>query len=277
MVANSNFGTGRYVAAESDILWTPRGYTGGVRGVIYVHGAGELASSVILGSTNGKTNESALLAAIASVYPVLAVDAGVFGANNTTDSNSWGNPNAVTRIGQAITWLQSPIGAGGLQNPAGGGAKAGPVILVGISMGHVTSLNYAQQNPTKVAGIVGVLPLNDLDNLRDNNNPIVISGGGRLSIERAWGIGAWTAPGTPPLPAGANPALPANQTNLKNIPQLNFAAFDDTVCPFSTALALTTNMPIAQLVNMGNCGGHSDGSVGVASIVQILQFLSRFP
>lgn len=260
-MSRANFGTGRYVAAESDVLWTPRGYqpNGTIRGVVYCHAFGELGASVNQ-YVNG-LNKATLMAAIAALYPVVSFDGGIFGSGTTTDTNSWANPNSVTRLGQAITWLQAA---------GGGGAKAGKVILFGYSMGHALALNYAQQFPAQVAGIIGVLPVNDLDDIRDANR-----GTFRAGISTAWGTAAWTAPGTPPLPAGANPALPANQTNLKTIPQRLYYANDDVICTPATAVALLNNLgPVCTGVNLGNTGGHTDGTVGTVSTADVLAFIA---
>lgn len=168
---SSEFGIGRYVAGEGDVFWYPKGYqrNNTVRGVVYCHGAGQLASS-ILNVDNLAYNQAAMLAAIASQYPLLSIDAGIWAAGDETDSNSFGNPNAQTRVGQGVTWIQGT-----------GGAKAGTVVLIGFSMGHVLSMNYALANPTKVACIVSVLPVNDLDDVRNNDR-----GGYRAAISNAF-------------------------------------------------------------------------------------------
>jgi hypothetical protein len=273
MPAFSNWGTGRYVGSgsEGDVLWIPKGYAGGgtVRGVVYVHGAGELALTPLNGAT-GKQNEAQLLARIASVYPMVMFDAGIWAQGGTTDSDNWGNTNAQTRLGQAITWLQTAPGSGGWNNPAGGGAKSGKVLLVGISMGHALSLTYAQANSGNVQAVVGILPVNDLDDIRDNNR-----GAYRASISTAWGTGTWTAPGTPALPTAANPAKTGNQTNLIAIPQKLWYANDDVICTPATCTSLISNIGAnCTGVNMGNTGGHSDASVGAAPIADVLAFLA---
>ncbi len=268
---STNYGTGRYVASEGDVLWFPRGYKAGgtIRGVVYVHGAGEVALTPLNGA-GGKQNEAQLLAAIASVYPMVMVDAGVSGQGGTSDSDSWGNTNAQTRIGQAITWLQTAVGAGGMFNPAGGGAKAGTVALVGISMGHALSLTYAQANASKVSCIVGILPVNDLDDIRDNNR-----GGYRASISTAWAASPWTAPGTPALPAAANPAKTTNQTNLIAVPQRLYYAQDDVICTLATCTALIANIGAQCVgVNLGSVGGHSDTTIGFVSVTDVLAYLA---
>lgn len=258
---DSSYGLGRYVAGETDMLWLPRGYQrdGSIQGVVYCHAFGEVGAS--LNSFANGVNKANLMRAIASLYPVVCFDGGVFGSGTTTDTNSWANTNAQTRLGQAITWLQSA---------SGGGAKTGKVKLFGYSMGHALALTYAQANPANVSCIGGVLPVNDLDDIRDANR-----GTFRAGISTAWGTAAWTAPGTPPLPAGANPALPANQTNLINIPQRLWYANDDAICTPATAVALIANLGAKCTgVNLGNTGGHVDATVAAISIADVLSFLA---
>lgn len=161
MSAFSTLGKGRYVANEWDVLAIPRLYRrdGTKMGVIYCHGAGELAASP-LGSVNSKIAEAQLLSQIAAQYPMAMADLGTWEQGGTSDSNSWGNTNAQTRVGQLKTWLQSA---------SGGGAKSGKVALIGISMGATTALNYARNNPTQVVGVIGIIPVIDLDDIRTND------------------------------------------------------------------------------------------------------------
>jgi hypothetical protein len=220
---------------------------------VYCHAYGENA-------TNGTAKyESALLAAIATIYPMVKFDAGVYAGGGTTGSDNWGNTNAQTRLGQAITWLQ---------DPAGGGAASGTVLLVCQSMGHALASNYTQAHAANVAAIVGWLPVCDLDNIRDGWPTL------RTTIEGAWGTGAWTAPGTPALPAGANPAVPANYTNLTAIPHLMYYASDDILVTPATVTTLAAGIgAAAQAISLGP-GGHTDASVGHVPTLDVLLFLA---
>lgn len=252
---------GVYVAGESHTLALPRGYKRDQSkiGVVFCHGAGELAPTMWQGSLPSKAAESALLAAIADVYPSISFDSGVWAAGNTTDSNHWGNAQSVTRLGQAITLLQSTAASGG-------GAKAGKVILIGLSMGHAQAINYAAANPNNVAAIVGVLPVNDLNDIRDNDR-----GGYRASISSAFGTGAWTAPGTPALGAPGNPA--ANASSITAIPHRLYYATGDAICTPATATALQATIGAkCSSVTIG-AGGHSDASLALVDPGDLLSWL----
>lgn len=264
MVADSTYEVGAYQAARGDVLWLPHGYKrdGTKRGVIFCHGAGELCAAPLNYPGAGKQAEASLLQQVASIYPTIIHDAGTFGSGGVLDSDSWGSTNAQAETDLAINRL---IAAGG------GGALNGPVLFIGFSMGHVLALNYAQAsagNRARVKAIVGVLPVNDLDDIRDNNR-----GGFQASISTAWNRAPWTAPGTPALPAAANPALPANQTRWLDVPQRLYYASDDAICTPATVATMQANVPIISTVNLG-VGGHSDASIGHVSPADLLAFLA---
>lgn len=249
---------------ERDVLWVPDGYArdGSRRGIVFCHGAGELAATPLTGTAGSKAAETRLLWALASRYPMVMFDAGA--GSGTTSPDNWGNANAVTRLGQAITWLQTPAAPG--LSPGGGGAATGKVFLVAISMGSLLALNYAQAHPASVAAIVGILPAIDLDNIRDNT-------AFKAAISSAWGTGTWTAPGTPALPGGANPAVAGNHSAIGAIPQRLYYAPDDAIVATATVTAFASAVGSSvSLVNLG-AGGHSDASVGHVSASDVLAFL----
>lgn len=264
MVMSTFHETGAYQAARADVLCLPYGYKkdGSKRGVIICHGAGELAVSPLNYPAGNKQAEALLIQAIASVYPTIIHDAGTFGSGGLLDSDSWGSVNAQAETDLAINRLIAP---------AGGGAINGPVIIMGFSMGHVLALNYAQAsaaNRARLRAIGGVLPVNDSDDIRDNNR-----GGFRASVGAPWGANPWISAGVPPLPAGANPALPANQTRWLDLTQRLWFAPDDAICTVATVNAMVANVPIITTVNLGN-GGHTDASFGHVNIPDMLTWLA---
>lgn len=258
MAFKSRYDFGNHQASRGCIITTPKGYRkdGTKRGVMILHGAGELCSSPLNYSTGGKPKEANIIAAIASVYPTVIIDGGTFASGGVNDSDNWGSPAAVTEMDNGMTTL---FAAGN----NGGGAIPGAAIVVGLSMGHAWSLNYAQTSAAKAAkcrAILGILPVNDLDDIRDNNR-----GGFRASISNVWATGAWISAGNPALPAAANPAVPANQTRWLAIPQRLYYASDDSICTPATVAAMIANVPIITTVNMG-VGDHTDASFGHVDI-----------
>jgi dienelactone hydrolase len=313
----------------------PRGYqpNGTIRGIVYCHAFGELGTS--LHSFSNGPNKAQIMRALGEVYPIIGFDCGTFNQGGATDSNGWTNANSLTRLGQAITWLQ---------NVNGGGAKTGKVALVGYSMGHALALAYAQANPANVSCILGLLPVNDLDDIRDNNrgtlrasigtafirvdtncgttnasptvtDPAIVasdvgraitgpnipansfvgtvtpgvsfllssSASSQVNVNATGTLAAqtmtltptWVSAAYPALPATANPAKVANQTNLINIPQLIQYANDDAVCVPATATALIANIGVKCTgVNLGNVGGHVDAALAGVSIPSLLSFFA---
>lgn len=245
---------------ETDVLWLPDGYQrdGTRRGVVYCHGANENAITPLAGALAFKAALAALLEQVATVYPVVSIDAGTPVDGTTTSLNNWGNANGQTRLGQAVTWLQTAT--------TGGGAKSGTVILVGESMGHVLAMNWAQAHASSVACIVGMIPVCDLDQIRDNTLA------GQISISGAWATGTWTAPHTPPLPSTANPAVHANHSNIVSTPHRMYYATDDVIAVPAAVVALQADLGAAcSLVDISP-GGH--GAVGNIGFTDLMTFLA---
>lgn len=82
----------------------------------------------------------------------------------------WGSDTAQTRIGQAWSYVKTLTGC-----------ATDKMILVGLSKGVLGCLNYARNNPTKVAAVVGMIPAVNLQNVyTDTGVP------GQTSIEAAY-------------------------------------------------------------------------------------------
>lgn len=234
-------GTGRYsgaAPAEKDTLFLPaRWPTGGdntVPGIVYCHGAGGNFTAF-----NDLTliGQRAVGVALASQYPVVVADIG--------GQYTWGNPTAQTRIEDARLYLQSVSGC-----------KTGPVILAGTSMGGLSSLNYASANPANVLGVIGIIPVVDLESAR------TIFG---ATVETAWGIGA----------AGTFPALsnPAIKTNLySTIPIKIYNASSDVSAPASLSNTFASAVNRGSAVTV-SAQGHSEASIAEISTTDMLNFI----
>lgn len=145
----STRGKGIYHVGEGSVLMTPKVWraNGTVPGVIYMHGATNTEVQMLDG---GPDSVRPVLAGLARAgLPVL----GVYGAGD-----SWGNAACLTLMAEAISYLQTTVGA-----------KAGPVVLTGGSMGGLAVQNYARANPTQVLCMVGMVPVSNLDDIRSQN------------------------------------------------------------------------------------------------------------
>ena len=135
----STYGLDRYVAGESDIVFgtTDTWLLNEPQGVIYCHGSGDTDESVI-----GWPGQFGMINRLARHATVHVGDLG---------GQTFGNDTAITRIGQAITYLRAEWG------------QYGPVVLVGVSMGALGALAYTLANPTEVAAVALVIPGLTLD------------------------------------------------------------------------------------------------------------------
>lgn len=239
--------TGAYAAGEGSVVVTPRLYRpdGTKTALMFLHAAGEIGRSIQdLGA--GWTNKARVLHRLVELTgcPLVACDLGAVIGDGATGTNHWGNANGRARLANAIAYAKG----------VAVGAKNGPVVALAYSMGNTLLHSFANANPGAIAAAFSVCGVCDVDDIRDNNR----GGGLRASIEAANGIGPWTAPGTPPLPAGANPAT--SHAGMVGVPyRLYYGANDPTVLP-STVLALAAALgPPAQAVSTG-ANVHGDGN-----------------
>ena len=234
-------GSGRYAASEGDVFIARGAMTaGGVRGVIYCHGAGGDATSC---RDYARIGELDVINAVAERFPVLSIDAG--------GAQAWGNSTAVARVGDAVTYLQGTLGA-----------KSGTVLLIGASMGAVTALNYARANPTKVGCVVGIIPVIDLNDMVTNNR-----GSLAANINTAYGTYSEATHGPT-----YNPANYA--ASLTTPTRLYYASDDATAIPgavtaFDTACSSATAASVGAL-------GHTQAAIDAAPREEIVEWLAQF-
>lgn len=238
----STQGINRTASGENDIYAAPvSAWQGGVRGVIYCHGAGTLASTVPDYSYIGEMH---VYNAVANVFPTLIVDAG--------GSNNWGNPTATLRIADAVTHLQGTRGA-----------KSGKVLLIGASMGFLTAMNYTKANPTKVAAILGLVPCVDINDMVTNNRA-----GTAAAINTAYG-------GTYVEATNGPTSNPSNYKASITTPIRLYNASDDAICVPSTITSFVAGVPSATAVSVGALG-HTQAAIDAAPRDQILAFLQQY-
>jgi pimeloyl-ACP methyl ester carboxylesterase len=217
------------------------GWAGGVRGVIYCHGANGSATTCRDYSNIGELH---LVNAIAEVFPVLSIDAG--------GATPWGNGTAVARVDDAIDYGQGTLGW-----------ESGTVLLVAASMGAVTALNYTMAHPTKVAAVVGIIPVVDVNDVVTNNRAGLAAG-----VNTAYG-------GTYSEVTDGPTSNPANYAASMTVPTHLFYSSDDTtaipsaVTDYAAAAANVTATSLGAL-------GHTQAAIDAAPREQILHFLGQY-
>lgn len=140
---------------EPAVSLTPINWGGGnprYAGVIYCHGhGGDETENWHVGDTS-ESQHRIMDAILAMGFPVLSANFG---------GNLWGNSDAITRLDAAVNYMQNVMGA----NPD-------KVFLIGHSMGHLTAMNWARNNPTKVAGVIASMGVTDLNDIHSQYSDI---------------------------------------------------------------------------------------------------------
>jgi pimeloyl-ACP methyl ester carboxylesterase len=224
------YGTGAVTAAENFVATVPSNWAAdsSVIGVVQVHGYGD---SAIVGWDDtghfGSTKTPTRLAQAG--YPVVACDLG--------GTSTWGYAPIVSRIDDAITYLQGTLKA-----------KAGKVILMGTSMGGLNSLIYAKTKPANVAGVILIAPVNDVTWTVANNTSLA------TAINAIY-PGNWSEA---TYGAGYNPITIATAGGYAGMPMLIWQGVDDTTVTLATTQALVNKIPTATLIKIP--GGHSENT-----------------
>lgn len=170
--------------------------------------------------------------------PAIATDMG--------GSSTWGNDTAIAACGSTLTYLNTATKA-----------RTDRVVLVGLSMGALTVLNWARANPSKVAAIGLFLPAVNLADIHDNDRSGLAS-----AIESAYGGAAGYAADGPSHD-------PANFTSsYTGMPIRIWYSTDDTTAVPSVVTAFGTAVG-ATLTSMGNVG-HSISSLDAVDAAQWL-------
>lgn len=211
----SAYGLGTVHSGENFVLMRPKTCDAALPGIIYCHGAGELCAGFM------NNPRSAIYAAMVQYgYTVLSCD--------LAGTQTWGNDTAMARIAEAKTYLQA--------QPK---VSAGPVIMMGQSMGALNSLIYAKANPSNVICVIGMIPVIDVTDIHTNNR------GGLASTINSCYSGGWSEAtyGATKNPATIAAAGGFDDTRI----QLWYGASDSLCLP---ALA-------AGFVTDSGCEGHS--------------------
>lgn len=127
------------------------------------------------------------------------------------------------------------------------------VHIIGISKGAYDGMQYARQNPTKVASYTGIIPLCDIVTMYNTN-----AGGLQAEIGSSWGVTYPT-----PLPSAADITSTAAAMNGAVPSQLLYSGVDAFIPP-STVTAMSSVIGASRLSNIDSSYGHAEGTINEA-------------
>lgn len=219
-----------------------------IRGLIIDHGAAQDAFLAMTRSAAGSAldlhGQYALVCELARNFPMVVPDLG--------GGQTWGNDTAINAVGQARTFLHGA-----------GGAKAGKDVLVGVSMGFLAAMNYARAFPGNVAGVVGILPVSDLNDIVTNNR-----GGFAGNVHAAYG-------GTYVEAVHGLTHNPTNYAATITVPVRLYYAINDTIVIPSTVTGLAAAIPGATATSLGALG-HTEDAIAAVSPATIAGIVRGF-
>lgn len=201
--------------------------------LVYCHGSGDTATTVLK-----KSGQKPLIDALAQRYIVIAADLGY---------QAFGNDIHVTRITQAITYLQGITG------------NTDPVTLLGGSMGNLGGMGYVRAHPENVRAYVGIIPGLDLSDL--------MLRGAAADINAAYG-GAYSDAVHGPAHSPVHYADDLDPA----VPMHLWTASNDTICVPATADAFVASRPSTLRTDVGALG-HSEAAVAAAH-ASVLEWLA---
>lgn len=232
------YSSGRIHAGDLDFRIVPRRPNG--RLVVYCSShSGAAITALMPVSAPGRQR---IVYAIAKAgYTVIGSDMG--------GAATYGNTLVQTRLAEVVAAGQAIEGV-----------SDDPPFALGVSMGALTALNYTRGHT--VAGVVGILPLIDPQELRVNNP------GGydyRTELDAAHGVAYPAA-----LPAGVNPNV--DRAVYEDIPIGLWYAQSDDVALASTTVAFGTAVG-ADLHSL--VGGHDETPINSIDPQDIVDWLDE--
>lgn len=163
--------------------------------------------------------------------------------------NTWGNTVAQDRMTGALAWLTA------------NGAKPDTFFGIGYSMGHLTIMNYAANNRSKVRGVISLMGVADMNYLHANTHTD--------PINAAYG-GTWDAALEGPA---YNPAV-NSAAKYTGLPWLGYAGTTDVTCPESQMTALVNGIgSSAELVQIP--GGHVQATLDGIDLKHATDFVIK--
>lgn len=248
MSHTTRYDLARYNAAELAVTMLPTNWKadGTVPAVIFCHGYSQDETTPYLSQLTGQVP---LLNRLADKYPV------VVGSQGST-AGLWGNDTMMTFISNTRTVMQG----------ATVGAKAGKVILVGVSMGGLGILNWAKANPTLVAGVIIIIGVIDPEDIRANDR-----GGLAAALNTQYG-GLYV---DSTQKANKNPAYMATQGAYTNIPIQIWYDTNDLIIPQSITTTFATNNGANTNIYSVGALGHTEAAVQAVNLDTMMAFVDK--
>lgn len=230
---------GNVFAGENDMTISSGQRSGQFYACIYVHGA-EAGPGCYDWMTASQYRWP--------VFRNVADTCGLVGVSADIGGNAtWGNATVQSRLDAAFNYSQTLPGV-----------KLGKVVLVAQSMGGVSSLVWAKNNASKVACVVGVIPITNLTHMWSSSpytDAINAAYGGAYS-EATYG-------------ANFNPVtFAASLAGVKG--QLWVGATDNWARPID-ALAVSAAAPTIQTIQV--TGDHAESTIGNINLTTMAAFI----
>ncbi|HHA2804366.1 TPA: hypothetical protein ACOFB9_000721 [Stenotrophomonas maltophilia] len=216
-------GSGRVHAGETDAVISPDEYCGGSYACILVHGV-EAAGGAIDWMT-ASPYRWPIVRTVVDQCGLYTISADMGG------SSTWGNSILLSRMDEAFAYTQTFSQV-----------KKGKVILVGQSMGGLAMLNWARANKSKVAAVVGVIPVTNMNS--------AIANGLSTQVAAAYG-GSYTDAA---YGAQYNPRVYA--ATLAGIPGQLWVGATDLIANTTDAGAVATAAGTIQMITIP--GAHAE-------------------
>jgi hypothetical protein len=215
-------------------------------GVVHLHGASGTAWTAHgAPGTPGNYQAGTVVSAARDGRNAVAADAG--------GPQTWGNQAAIDGCQRSYDRVQTLPGT-----------KPGKVWLIGASMGGLTALNWAAANPNKVAGIIMIIPVINLNDVKVNNR------GGYAGLVNTAHGGNYNES---TMGATKNPATMAGTGKYAGIPIQIFYGLTDTVCVPWEAEAFAAAVGANVEMNPLN-SGHDDASYRSVDYAGIIDFMN---
>lgn len=216
-------GLGRIHAAERDMVMDPAEYSGGNYACILVHGVE--ASGGAWDWMTASPQRWPIVRTLVDACNLCTISADLGG------SATWGNSTLLSRLDEAYAFTQTLPQV-----------KKGKVILAGQSMGGLAMLNWARANKAKVAAVVGVIPVTNMNS--------AIANGFSTQIAAAYG-GSYTDAA---YGAQYNPRVYA--ATLAGVPGQLWVGATDVIANTTDAGAVATAAGTIQMITIP--GAHAE-------------------